>query len=344
VQLREYQIEAIEAVKQDWESGHSDVLVVVGTGGGKTQIFLQLLIDSLGENKRGLILAHRQELIDQPLERIEKFWPEWFLRTGVVMAERDEVGKQLVIGSVQTLSQQKRLARVLAHGPIDYVVHDEAHHVAARSHMQLLRTLKEVNPNLRHLGVTATPLRSDGDGLAKVYQKVSYKAGIRELIKLGFLVPFKALGIQTTISVKGIKTVAGDFNQGQLKKVYEVDNAFDLVVASHQQYAADRKAMAFTVSVEGAHRLAEKFNEAGISAAAADGTTSKEERMQILARFRQGKIQVLCNCFLWVEGLDLPEISCIHQVRPTQSDLVYVQMIGRSLRIKVLLHTFRLRI
>lgn len=104
------------------------------------------------------------------------------------------------------------------------------------------------------------------------------------------------------------------------------------MVESHKKYAADRQSVAFTVSVGGAYELADTFNRAGIPAAAADGTTAKGDRRQLLDDFRASKYQVLVNVALWTEGLDLPEISCVHQVRPTQSDGLYTQMIGRGLR------------
>jgi superfamily II DNA or RNA helicase len=343
--LRPYQRECISAVKADWHSGLTDIVVVLATGAGKTIVFLELLRQMLvdedeltgeefwsGDGDRGLILAHRQELISQPLERIAKFWPDWLPHVGIVMADQDQCDRQLTIGSVQTLVNPARLARILAHGPIDYVVIDECHHANARTYIEIIDQLKRANPRLKHLGVTATPMRSDGDGLKRVYQKVSYKAGIKELIKLGHLVPFKALAVQTEVSLQGVRSADGDYVQSQLADVWECENVWDLIVESHRRWADDRPAMVFTVSVEGAHRLAERFTEAGIPTEAADGTTSREDRKAIVSRFKSGETRILCNCALWTEGLDLPKIACVHMARPTKSDLVYVQAMGRGLR------------
>lgn len=331
LKLRPYQRQAIDAVRHEWARGVTDTLLVAATGAGKTQIFLALLDEMLTDGRRGLILAHRQELIDQPLQRIADFFPHWLLRTGVVMAERDDADRQMVIASVQTLARPQRIAAVLGHGPIDYVVTDEAHHACAPQYLKVFDTLRAANPDLRHLGVTATPLRADGDGLAKVYQTTAAKFGIKELVPR-WLVPPRWLAISTAVSLAGVETSGGDYVQRQLATVWETEGCWDVVVQSHQTYADGRKAIAFTPSVEGAYKLAAAFSEVGIPAVAADGTTSREDRAALLRDFRAGRYQVLCNCALFTEGLDVPEVSCIHQVRPTKSDGLYVQMIGRALR------------
>lgn len=330
--LREYQKEAVRSVRDDWRS-HSDVLGVMATGGGKTQTYLQLLTESVGADKRALVLAHREELITQPVERVERFWPEWRTRTGIVQADTDEPDRQITVGSVQTLVNPVRLARVLDHGPIDYLVVDESHHSVADSYLSIWKSLKEANPDLRHLGVTATPIRSDKRGLAQVYSRTSFNIQIPLLQKLGYLVPVDTRMIETGISLAGVATRGGDFDQKSLASAWECDNLFELMVESHSKWASGRKAIAFTASVEGAHRLAEFFNSAGISAKAADGTTGKEIRRGILRDFRSGDTDVLCNCFLYTEGLDVPEVSAIHWARPSKSQLVVAQGIGRGLRV-----------
>lgn len=333
LQLRPYQQEAIASVKRDWDSGLQSVLLVASMGSGKTIMFLQLLVDLL-EGKRGLIASHRLELVEQPLDKIREFWPDWDLRTGVVMAERNECNRQLISATVQTLSSPNRLAELLAYGPIDYYVRDECQHVVSPTDIAIIEQLRASNPNLKILGVTATPIRADGDGLRKVFQKVSAKYGIKELIGLGHLVPFDAVGIETKISLKGVATTAdGDFVAKKLAEVWECDNVFDLVVESHKRWAGDRPTIAFTVSVDGAYRLAEKFRAAGFTAEAADGTTAKADRRGLLGRFRAGEVNVLCNVGIWTEGLDLPRLSCVHMARPTQSDGLYCQCVGRVLRL-----------
>lgn len=338
VTIREYQEQAIINTQQGWAEGKLNQLAVLATGAGKTIILLETVkremdaFQAAGKPFRALIVAHRTELIDQPIERIAAFWPELAAQVGAVMAERNDVTKPITVGSVQTLASAKRLAALLAAGVITHLVIDECHHSTANGYLSLVKALREANPDLRHLGVTATPNRTDQDGLGKVYDECRTKVTIKDLIRTGFLVPIRGLAVQTGISLKGVGTVAGDFNQKQLANVYDTSNCFELVVKTHLDKAADRKGIAFTTSVAGAYALAEEFRNQGVNAAAADGTTAREVRAQLLADFRAGKIDVLVNCFLWTEGLDLPEISVIHWVRPTKSDLVYVQGIGRGLR------------
>lgn len=336
--FRPHQRTTIDGIRIAWHQGIANVLAVVATGGGKTHIFLGLIDEILKDepSARFLIIAHRKELIEQPAERIAEFWPHRLLDVGIVMADQNDLERRITIATVQTLQSAHRLAGILAHGPIDYLIIDECHHANAQSYLTIIDALRVANPSLRHLGVTATPLRSDDGGLP--YDKKVAHFGVKELVRDGYLAPPRWLAIQTGISLAQVPMVYGgangaDFNQRQLVNVFETDNCFDLVAESHKKYADGRKALAFVVSVEGAYRLAETFNKAGIAAAAADGTTDKEARRGILNDFRNGRYQVLVNMALWTEGLDLPEVSCIHQVRPTKSDALYMQMVGRALRL-----------
>lgn len=136
MQLRDYQTDAIAAIRRDWREGVDDTLFIMATGGGKTQVFLKLLMDELDANSgaRALCLAHRKELIEQPLERIAQIDPTWLMkntnlrpRVGVVMAERDDCDRQLTVATIQTLASGNRLKRLLANGPITHLVTDECH-------------------------------------------------------------------------------------------------------------------------------------------------------------------------------------------------------------------------
>lgn len=348
MQLRDYQTDAIAKTLAAWQQ-HTDVLGVAATGAGKTVIFVSLLTQLLEGNQRGVILAHREELIDQPIERLRSIAGDWLHagalarpRVGRLLGEQKDYDRQLTVATVQTLSYRRKgadgtwayphLDKLLAAGPIDYLITDEAHHAISPSYLAVVDGLRAANPQLRHLGVTATPQRGDGKAMANGFTATAFTITIADLVRQGYLVKPSWYAISTQINLDGVKTTAGDFRQNQLAERFDTDACRKVVVAAHKEYAHDRPAIAFTVSVQGAYDLADAFRQAGYTAVAADGTTDKGVRRQLLADFRQGKYQVLVNCGLWTEGLDVPEIAAIHLARPTRSDGLYIQMVGRGLR------------
>lgn len=337
--LRPYQQEAVAAVWRDWGTFPS-VVGVAATGGGKTNIFLSIAMAAIDADPaaRVLLLSHRQELVHQPLERIPTIDPDWLTRgnllrprVGIIMAERNDYDRALTSASVQSM-RQKRLEKLLAHGAISHLIIDEAHHSVAASYVKVIDTLKAANPDLRILGVTATPQRGDGDGLIKVFQKESFKITIADLVKQHYLVQPRWLGISTGLSIKGVSITNGDFNAGQLAQVFDTPHGREIITNAYQQYASGRRAIAFTAGVQGAHDLADAFNVLGIRAEAIDGTTPKDKRSRILEAFKRGEIQILTNCQVLTEGFDAPGTSCILMCRPTRSDGNYIQAMGRGLR------------
>jgi superfamily II DNA or RNA helicase len=343
---RPYQQAAIEAVEASWAAGHANLLGVAATGAGKTNLFLWVILRALQQQPtaRALILAHREELIAQPIARIGPLAGAWLTegslsrpRIGKLLGEEKQYDRQITVATVQTLAYQRQgsmphLSHLLAHGAIDYLITDEAHHAIAPGYLRVAEALRAANPALRHLGVTATPMRGDDLALANAFDTTAFTISIADLVRQGFLVKPRWLAISTHIDLSGVKTTAGDYQQKQLAERFDTPACRALVVAAHREYAHDRQAIAFTTSVQGAHDLADAFRAAGYTAAAADGTTDKAIRRQILADFRAGAYQVLVNCGIWTEGLDVPEIACIHLARPTRSDGLYIQMVGRGLR------------
>jgi superfamily II DNA or RNA helicase len=341
MKLRAYQTEAVSAVQSAWRNGNLDTLLVAATGAGKTQMFLSILMSELSANPeaRALVIAHRQELIDQPIERIQQMDSEWLNvpgslrpRVGIMMGDRNDYDRQLTIATVQTLANKKRRDMLLGAGKITHLVIDECHHATAPTYMSLYAELKAANPELKHLGVTATPMRADGDGLSKVYKHVSSKITIATLVKAGYLVQPRWLGISTGISIDGVHSRAGDYVQSELAAKFDTPEGRAIILEAYQQYGSGRRAIAFTASVVGAHQLAAAFNGAGISAIAVDGTTPKDERKTIMAAFRRGEYTILANCQVATEGFDAPGTSCILMCRPTRSDSLYIQCMGRGLR------------
>jgi superfamily II DNA or RNA helicase len=351
IKLRPYQTEARDAVLDHWQRGILNVLLAMATGTGKTETFLAILAEARKKTPgfRALIIAHREELISQPTERIAKHWQHALPIPGIVMASQNDNRAEIVVATVQTLAGRRkdkdgpihmtRLKELVRNGRFTHLVIDESHHATAPTYRRVTRFLRLANPDLLHLGVTATPKRTDEDGLKKVYDAVAYKVTIKDAIeKIKSLSPFVGMGFTLPVSLKGVRTIAGDYSEGALDRLLSADNVEQVIIEKWKEHAllpdgSYRPTMAFCAGVMQAERLALAFRNAGIPAGFASGNTPKKERRAILRDFKQGKTRVLCNCALWTEGMDAPSISCVIMARPTKSDLVYIQAIGRGLRL-----------
>lgn len=207
------------------------------------------------------------------------------------------------------------------------IVHN-CHHTTATTYRQVLDQLA----GAKTLGVTATPLRADGDGLSRVFERVSVRLPISAAIRAGALVPFNALGVQLPISLAGLKETADGWEAEPLGNLLSAENVLEIVLDHWKQYASNRQTIAFTASVAQAHATAAKFEAACIPAAAVSGETPTAERDDILRRYSRGELRLVANCQVLVEGFDAPHTSAVLMICPTKSDLSYVQKLGRGLR------------
>lgn len=322
MELRSYQIECVNSIEQQLQTVQR-TLAVLATGTGKTIIYLSLVDKWARAGKRVLILAHRRELIHQPFERATQYFPNLASRMGTVMATQDDSDAQVIIATIQTVAKGRLLEE-----KFDYVILDEAHHGTAKTYL----TMVERFGTAKWAGFTATPFRHDGDSLAKVFNSVAYRFPINAAIDEGTLVPFDAYGFTLPISIKGLEESADGWNDNDLGELLSAPNAIEIVYEKWAHYCSDRQTICFTASVRQAHATAEYFKDLGIAAHAIDGATPKKERDLVLRQFSKGKIQVVCNCQVWTEGVDVPSASAALMVCPTKSDLAYVQKLGRILR------------
>jgi superfamily II DNA or RNA helicase len=335
--LRPYQGEARDAAIAEWEKGTLATLLTAAPGTGKTEVGLAILETEWLRCRldRALWLGHRTELIAQPRDRIRRHFPLLdSLPVGIVEAEQDDCGAQIVIATVQTASQEARLARLLDGIAFTHLVIDEAHHGVAETYLRVVHRLRARNPALRILGLTATPRGGSGArGLGDLFQSVAFSFTLRKAIRAGVLAPFEANAVELPVSFRDVHVSHGDYQQEQAGAVLSHPQALAVIVKAWRQYAEGRPTLAFTASVQQAHALAATFQNAGIAAAAVDGNTPRDERADIVDRFTRGHVPVLCNCLVFTEGVDLPLASCMVQARPTPSDALYAQMLGRILRL-----------
>ena len=327
---RPYQLDAIEALRKGWADGQTRLAVVLPTGAGKTVVFSHLahqMLDSLG-GRRVLVIAHREELIEQAASKLLSVDP--MLRVGIVKAARDDHhDADVIVASVQTLAVARRREAIR---DIGLIIVDECHHAAARTYMEVLQHFGAWD-GVPVAGFTATMTRTDG-GLAEVWEDVVYRLDILDMIGDGYLCDVRGKRITVdTLDLDKVKTRNGDLVDGQLGQALEDSGALDAIAKAYVDHAADRAGVVFTPTVATAQAAAKALEAAGISAAPVWGDMGRDERRATLARYTAGDVQVLTNCMVLTEGFDAPHTSCVVVARPTKSPGLYVQMVGRGLRL-----------
>jgi superfamily II DNA or RNA helicase len=331
LKARPYQEEAFAGVRTQLRDNRS-TLLVLPTGSGKTFIFSRIAHDwperdyAQELSQRVLVLAHRDELLQQARQRIAKETGEL---VGLEQAEARAGLERIVVGSVQTLCQPDRLGGWKPDS-FGLVICDEAHHGPSPSYKRIF----EHFASAKLLGVTATPDRADEKAMGQVFESVAYVYEIEDAISDAWLVPIRVRQVFIdAIKLAACRTTAGDLNQGDLDAAMAVEEALHGVVNATIEQAGDRKTIVYTTSVDNATRLAEIFNRYQPGTARdVNGKTPMDIRRGILAGFERGDFQRLVNCGIATEGFDCPPVSCIAQARPTKSRSLHAQIVGRGLR------------
>lgn len=340
--LRPYQEHTIAAILTAWAAGQRP-LATLATGLGKTTVMAELLRRVIDPNThRALVIAHTKELVEQPFERIRDqfggvlggyFGPRFAPGIGQVMAERDAANARIVVATRQSLSA-KRLAAVLGHGPIDVVVIDEAHHAAPNTeYYKIWETVKAHNPAARLVGLTATPKRTDRKALGAMFDTIAFEYGIQPAIRDGWLAQAIRLKVKTDVDASGIKSVSGDYQQDKLVAVLDAANWTQLAIDAYLTHLQDRPTLAFFPSVQESRNFVAALRQQGLAAAHIDANTPKDERAQILRDYKRGVLKVVSNMAVLTEGFDAAATSGILMARPTRSEVLYTQIIGRGLRL-----------
>jgi ATP-dependent helicase IRC3 len=326
IEMRPYQIDVHDALDRFHSEGGRRGVVNLPTGTGKTITGLDY---ARKKNGRLLWLAHRDELIIQPIRAMQAVWPE--ASTGIVKARQNEMDAQCVFATVQSL--YRRLDQLPAYGPADLVVVDECHHAAADTYRQTLEAVGAFRPGGPPvIGLTATVERGDKRGLDDTFEKIVYQYQLLQAIRDGYLVDLKTERIHLDLNFDEVHTVGGDFNQGELDDALLRAGVAQAVAGAYVEYASDRKAIVFTVSVDQAKRTAAALQAEGVAAEWLSGSLPTEERRAILKRLKTGETQVVCNCMVLTEGFDEPTVDCVIVARPTKYRPLYIQMIGRGTR------------
>ena len=317
IKLRPYQAEAIAAAKRAYEGGLRSALITLPTGAGKTVVFASLARDFLPE--RTLILAHREELLMQAKAKISTI-------AGVMPGlekgrMRSSVEERVVVASVQSLMR----GRDVPGKRFGLCVIDEAHHAAAPSYQEVLKRLRP----RRILGVTATPFRTDQLKLSKIFQRNVYTKTLLDLIEEGYLTDIRVRTLPITVDLSEVRIEQGDYRDDDLGHALEpaMEKLADIVARKFRH----RKLVAFCPLRETSRQWTEALRRRKLPAAHIDGESA--DRAKILDAFARNEIRFLSNASLLTEGYDEPSIDTVLILRPTKSQILFSQMIGRGTRL-----------
>lgn len=321
IQLRQYQTDLMQAIRRRFSLKDRSVLAVMPTGAGKTFTFCAITALSLKKGSKVLILVHRDSLLQQASNSLKSL--------GIPHARLSpnyptDMTKAVQVASVQTLS--RRIKR-LKYQP-DLIIIDEAHHATAGTWRKVI----DFYSSAKVLGVTATPIRTDGRGLSEVFDSMVEGPTMAELVDWKFLVPPRIFAPPIDLDLKGVRKTAGDYNRKQLGERTDRTTITGDVVDHYTKLARNKRAVVFCVTVRHAQNVAAEFQAAGYPAKSISGGMSQAEIDQALADLGAGRIKVLTSCDLISEGTDIPAVEVAILLRKTASTALYIQQVGRVLR------------
>lgn len=344
IKLKPYQEDAIQAIKTAFKK-QSRQYVEMPTGSGKTITFLSYA--SKYHNKI-LVIVPSKQLMKQVVNSALLFYEPWEItRKGdaydddvnaIEQWEIDKYGSKEKVKRIHVCiinSIKGKYLTYLSDMRFDLIIIDEAHHTQSNSYKRFIKERVEYHSekNLKLLGVTATPDRSDGLLLNDILHHCSFKLQISEMIDEGYLSDVEGYSVKTHIDLNDIDDHNGDFSLNQLYKKLSTESRNKMIVDVCKKELKGRKTLIFCINIKHSKEVNELLNKSGIASAHIDGSMDEKHRNIILQSFRDGEIETLCNCQLLTEGFDEPAIDGIVLARPTRSRSLFTQMLGRGLRL-----------
>ena len=304
LQLRDYQKECIDLI-DNLEPG--SYLIQMATGCGKTATFT-----NIKRKGRVLVLAHREELVTQPVKYYD-------CPVGIEMASQHSNGQEVIIASIMSLTH--RLHKFKS-DDFDLIIIDEAHHAAAKSYKKILEYF---NPRLI-LGFTATPNRGDKVRLDDVFQKIIFQKDLKWAIKNKFLTDIYCMRVNIGYDISKVAKRLGDFAPSELEEALDTDVLNKAIAEAYNKYAKGQT-LIFAISVKHCEDIAKEIP------GAVAVTAETKNREELIKQFTNREIPVLVNCMIFTEGTDMPLVETVMIARPTQNSSLYTQMVGRGLRL-----------
>lgn len=315
-------------------------LVVAATGTGKTVIsaldYKRFRKQNPDKPCRLLFVAHREEILKQSMYTFRAVLKDANFGEMFVGSYKPESIDNLFI-SIQTFNSQAFIEKTTPE-IYDYIIVDEFHHAAAPTYQKLL---SYYNPQIL-LGLTATPERMDGKSILPYFSnRIAAEIRLPEAIDRKLLCPFQYFGVTDTVDLDNLKWAAGGYDKGELSRIYTLSGVManrraDLVVSSLLKYVTDIddvKGLGFCVSIEHAEFMSDYFNGRGITSMFLTGHSPDEERKKAKERLVKGDVRFIFVVDIYNEGVDIPEVNTVLFLRPTESLTVFLQQLGRGLRL-----------
>ena len=318
-ELRPYQEDTLGAIRDTVRQKVTRICLQAPTGSGKTRVAADIVDGALRKGNRIAFVVPAISLVDQA---VEMFWAEGIKDIGVIQQEHQLTNwsKPCQVCSIQTIHARKRYPEA------QVVVYDECHQL----HKAHIRWMTHPDwANVPFLGLSATPWTK---GLGKYFQSLLVMCTTKELIDLGFLSSFRVFAADHP-DLSGVKVMnTGDYNEGQLAAVMNQNKLTANIIETYKSNWGKGKTLLFAVDRAHAQTLQERFNSVGIKCGYQDANTSLADRAALKRAFHAGEIEIIANVGTMTTGIDY-DVRCLILARPTRSEMLYVQILGRALRI-----------
>lgn len=338
-ELRYYQREAVDAVQAYWKNGGGNPLIDLATGTGKSVVLGQILREAVEAfDVRALVLTHVKELVEQDYRATLRLWPQCPAGINSAGLGRRDTRAQVLFASIQSVHKLDKYVL----GPRHLVIIDEAHLVPRAGdgmYIKFLERMREAVPDMRVVGLTATPYRLDSgrldDGDQRLFGKIVYSYGIGEGVKDGYLSPLRSLnGRAGQIDASAVAKRGGEFIAAALERAANNDALVAAAVDDMIVRGAERRGwIVFATGVDHSEALRAELARRGIPVAAVTGETPRDERDRAIKSFKAGDLRALVSVGVLTTGFDAPHVDSIALLRPTLSAGLYVQMLGRGTRL-----------
>jgi len=337
IELRPYQKQAVDAVYSHLRNHDDNPVIVIPTGGGKTPVMATICNDAVNIwNGRVLILAHVKELLEQTYNTLAGIAPQLHVGLHSAGLKRKDTEHPIIIAGIQSIYR-----KAFELDPFDLVIIDEAHMIPPEGegmYQGFLSDAHVVNPNLRVVGLTATPFRMTTGLICQAdhfLNSICFEVGIKELIRDGYLCPLRSKASKTRIDTSGLHIRGGEFISTELEDLMDTDTRVRTACSEILEYTQDRNAvLVFAAGVDHGKHIQRIFQENhNIDCGFVSGDSPDGWRKKMIDDFRSGNLKYLCNVNVLTTGFDAPNIDCIAMLRPTMSPGLYYQMVGRGFRL-----------